>query len=83
MSEKIRWALLSTARINTALIEPIRQAERSELVAVASRDEAKARAYAQEHGIPKRLAVMRRFWPTRRWMSFISHCPILFIVSGR
>jgi D-xylose 1-dehydrogenase (NADP+, D-xylono-1,5-lactone-forming) len=53
MSEKIRWGLLSTARINTALIEPIRQAERSELVAVASRDEAKGRAYAQEHGIPK------------------------------
>ena len=53
MSEKIRWGLLSTARINNALIDPIRQAERSELVAVASRDEAKARAYAQEHGIPK------------------------------
>src|SRR5262245_19458484 len=53
MSEKIRWGLLSTARINDALIEPIRQAERSELVAVASRDGAKAQAYAQEKGIPK------------------------------
>jgi predicted dehydrogenase len=53
MSEKIRWGILSTARINDALIEPIRQAERSELVAVASRDLEKARVYAQEKEIPK------------------------------
>jgi xylose dehydrogenase (NAD/NADP) len=53
MSEKIRWGLLSTANINTALIGPIRQAERSELVAVASRSLEKAQAYAQKIGIPK------------------------------
>jgi predicted dehydrogenase len=53
MPEKIRWGLLSTARINEALIEPIRQAERSELAAVASRDLAKAQGYAQERSIPK------------------------------
>lgn len=53
MPEKIRWGLLSTARINEAVIEPIRQAERSELVAVASRDLATAQTYAQEKGIPK------------------------------
>jgi predicted dehydrogenase len=53
MSNKIRWGILSTARINDALIEPIRQAERSELVAVASRDLTKAQAYAKEKGIPK------------------------------
>lgn len=52
MSEKIRWGLLSTARINRALIPPLRQSERSELVAVASRDLDKARAYAQEWDIP-------------------------------
>jgi predicted dehydrogenase len=52
MSKKIRWGLLSTAKINNALIGPIQQAERSELVAVASRDAAKAQAYAQEKGIP-------------------------------
>jgi xylose dehydrogenase (NAD/NADP) len=44
---------LGTARINDALIGPIRQAERSELVAVASRDGEKGRAYAAEKGIPK------------------------------
>ena len=53
MANKIRWGLLSTANINKALIDPIRQAKRSELVAVASRDAAKAQTYAQEHGIPK------------------------------
>lgn len=50
---KIRWGLLSTARINRAVIPPIRKSRRGELYAVASRDEAKARAYAQEWGIPR------------------------------
>ena len=53
MSEKLRWGLLSTANINKALINPLRQAKRSELVAVASRDAAKATAYANEWNIPK------------------------------
>lgn len=53
MPDKIRWGLLSTARINNALIRPIQQAERSELVAVASRNLEKARAYAKEKDIPK------------------------------
>lgn len=53
MSEKLRWGLLSTAQINNAIIEPIRRAARSELVAVASRNQEKAEAYAREKGIPK------------------------------
>jgi len=53
MAKKVRWGLLSTANINKALIGPLQQAERSELVAVASRDSAKASAYAKAHGIPK------------------------------
>jgi xylose dehydrogenase (NAD/NADP) len=53
MSEKIRWGVMSTARINDSLIGPIRQAGRSELVAVASRNLEKAKAYAQEKDIPK------------------------------
>lgn len=52
MPNKIRWGLLSTAHINDALIAPIRQASRSELVAVASRDASRAREYAQSKGIP-------------------------------
>ncbi len=53
MSKKLRWGLLSTAKINDALIDPIRQATRSELAAVASREADRAQAYAQEKGIPK------------------------------
>lgn len=53
MTNKIRWGLLSTAKINNAVIEPLKQSARSELVAVASRDQARAEAYAREKGIPK------------------------------
>ncbi len=53
MSKKIRWGILSTARINQALLDPIRQAKRSKLAAVASRSLEKAKAYAQEENIPQ------------------------------
>jgi predicted dehydrogenase len=53
MTEKVRWGILSTAKINQALLGPIRKSERSELAAVASRDQAKADAYARQEGIPK------------------------------
>ncbi len=55
MGTTIRWGLLSTAGINDALITPIREAERSELAAVASRDSARANAYAEEKGIPRAI----------------------------
>lgn len=50
--KKLRWGLLSTARINRAVIPPIRGSQRSELHAVASRDIVKAKEYAQEWHIP-------------------------------
>lgn len=53
MPDTIRWGLLSTANINNALIGPIQKSARSELYAVASRDQAKAEAYAQEKGVTK------------------------------
>jgi len=49
----LRWGLLSTARINQMLIPAIRAAQRAQLVAVASRDLARAEAYAAEWGIPR------------------------------
>jgi len=52
-NNKLRWGLLSTARINRSVIPPIRASARGELVAVASRDLAKAEAYARERNIPK------------------------------
>ena len=49
----LRWGILSTARINRALIPPLRASSRGELVAVASRDGQRARAYADEWEIPE------------------------------
>ncbi len=50
--KKLRWGLLSTARINRAVIPPIRASQQSELKAVASRDSVKARDYAKAWHIP-------------------------------
>ncbi len=49
----VRWGLLSTARINRALIPALRASQRSQLVAVASRSLETAQAYAREWGIPR------------------------------
>jgi predicted dehydrogenase len=45
---KLRWGFLSTARINQALMPPLRSSARNELTAVASRDLARAKVYAEE-----------------------------------
>ncbi len=50
---QIKWGLLSTARINRRLIPAIRAAQDAALVAVASRDMARAQAYAAEWNIPR------------------------------
>ena len=52
---RLRWGLLSTARINRALIPAIRGAARSELTTVASRTLERARDYAREWQIPRAL----------------------------
>lgn len=49
----VRWGLLSTARINERLIPAIKASERSELLAVASRNHEKAEVYARDRGIPR------------------------------
>lgn len=51
----LRWGLLSTARINSALIPPLRASGRSQLLAVASRKPEQAQAYASEWDIPRAL----------------------------
>jgi predicted dehydrogenase len=54
MSTKIlNWGLLSTARINRALIPPLRVSKRNRLLAVGSRSQASADAYAREWKIPR------------------------------
>ncbi len=49
----LHWGLLSTARINRALIPPLRASARNELIAVASRELETAKAYASEWSIPR------------------------------
>jgi D-xylose 1-dehydrogenase (NADP+, D-xylono-1,5-lactone-forming) len=54
MSNKIlNWGLLSTARINRALITPLRASKRNHLLAVGSRSQASADVYAREWKIPR------------------------------
>jgi xylose dehydrogenase (NAD/NADP) len=52
---RLRWGLLSTARINRSVIPAIRGASRSELTTVASRTLERARDYAGEWDIPRAL----------------------------
>jgi xylose dehydrogenase (NAD/NADP) len=52
-SNTTRWGLLSTARINSRLIAAARRSEQAEVVAVASRDRAKAEAFARANGIER------------------------------
>jgi predicted dehydrogenase len=51
--KKLRWGLLSTARINRALLPPLRSSARNILTAVASRDLDRAKVYADERNIPR------------------------------
>ena len=51
--EPVRWGILSTARINHAVLEPARVTDKAEVVAVASRDLARAEGYARGHGIER------------------------------
>lgn len=53
MSEVLRWGILSTATIATGKVIPgMRRAARTEISAIASRNEALARSWADRFGIP-------------------------------
>lgn len=52
MAQPLRWGLLGTAGINRALIPPLQTSKRNKLMAVASRTQEKAEAYAREKKIP-------------------------------
>jgi xylose dehydrogenase (NAD/NADP) len=49
----VRWGLLSTARINNAILTGAAETEAAAVVAVASRDQARADEYAREHGLER------------------------------
>jgi D-xylose 1-dehydrogenase (NADP+, D-xylono-1,5-lactone-forming) len=48
-----RWGLLSTARINRRIVAAARESDEIELVAVASRERARAEEYARANGIER------------------------------
>ncbi len=52
-SKTLNWGLISTARINRALITPLRASKRNHLLAVASRSQEFADAYARKWKIPR------------------------------
>jgi predicted dehydrogenase len=49
----VRWGILSTARINDLVLAGARKSDRAQMVAVGSRDRARAEAYASEHGLER------------------------------
>ena len=49
----VTWGILSTARIGAAIVNGARESSEAEVVAVASRNEASAQAFAAVHGIPR------------------------------
>lgn len=48
-----KWGIISTAHINRLVLAGARESDRVDVVAVASRDQARAEAYAREHGIER------------------------------
>lgn len=53
MEKILNWGLLSTAKINQALIKPLRASKRTRLLGAASRNQASADAYVREWNIPR------------------------------
>ncbi len=49
----VTWGLLSTAQINDRIIDAASKSDRADVVAVASRTDARAEAYARDHGIER------------------------------
>ena len=53
MDEKLRWGILGTGKIARILARAIGESRSAELVAVGSRDEDRASAFAVEFGVPR------------------------------
>jgi predicted dehydrogenase len=51
--EPVRFGVLSTAKINEAVLRGARESDRVDIRAVASRDQDRADAYARDHGIDR------------------------------
>src|SRR4051794_5989328 len=51
--EPVRWGLLSTARINEAILTGAAGTDTADIVAIASRDQSRADEYAREHRLAR------------------------------
>jgi D-xylose 1-dehydrogenase (NADP+, D-xylono-1,5-lactone-forming) len=49
----VKWGILSTAAINNAILGGAAESAAVDVIAVASRDEERARSYASEHGLER------------------------------
>jgi D-xylose 1-dehydrogenase (NADP+, D-xylono-1,5-lactone-forming) len=49
----VAWGILSTARVNRLVLAGAAESDRADVIAVASRDTARAEAYAREHSIER------------------------------
>ena len=49
----VKWGLLSTALINEMILRGAAESQEVDVIAVASRDEERARSYAQEYGLER------------------------------
>jgi predicted dehydrogenase len=49
----VKWGLLSTALINEAILRGAAESQDADVIAVASRDEERARSYADDHGFER------------------------------
>jgi D-xylose 1-dehydrogenase (NADP+, D-xylono-1,5-lactone-forming) len=47
------WGIISTAHINRLVLAGARESDRADVIAVSSRDQGRAEAYAREHGIER------------------------------
>jgi xylose dehydrogenase (NAD/NADP) len=52
-TSRLRWGFLSTARINKALLDPLRTSKRNRLLAVSSRTQVKADEYARKNKVER------------------------------
>src|SRR5437899_2513355 len=53
MAVPVRWGIISTADINRKLIPGVQASDKAELIAVASREQSRADAYAKDWGIER------------------------------
>jgi xylose dehydrogenase (NAD/NADP) len=53
MADAVRWGIISTADINRKLIPGVQASAKAELIAVASREQSRAEAYAKDWGIER------------------------------